>query len=115
MTTNVLIGISAGLGTLVVLLLILLVVRRRGDSSAPPRKNPPVAGRRAGSRGGRRASRAQPRSRSARWLSCRRRRCPKAPRLTLVPFSPSLHYLQIRKKTVPRLAQNAQKRGTSFA
>src|SRR6266542_1289354 len=37
MTTNVLIGISAGLGTLVVLLLILLVVRRRGDSSAEER------------------------------------------------------------------------------
>jgi diguanylate cyclase (GGDEF)-like protein len=37
MTTNVLIGISAGLGTLVVLLLILLVVRRRADSSADER------------------------------------------------------------------------------
>src|SRR5919198_6666979 len=37
MTTNVLIGISAGLGALVVLLLILLVLRRRGDSSAEER------------------------------------------------------------------------------
>src|SRR5438132_7260476 len=37
MTTNVLIGISAGLGALVALLLILLVVRRRADSSADER------------------------------------------------------------------------------
>jgi diguanylate cyclase (GGDEF)-like protein len=37
MTTNVLIGISAGLGALVVLLLILLVVRRRANSSTDER------------------------------------------------------------------------------
>jgi diguanylate cyclase (GGDEF)-like protein len=37
MTTNVQIGISAGLGALVVVLLILLFVRRRGDSSADER------------------------------------------------------------------------------
>jgi diguanylate cyclase (GGDEF)-like protein len=37
MTTNVLIGISAGLGALVVLLLVLLLVRRRAGASADER------------------------------------------------------------------------------
>jgi diguanylate cyclase (GGDEF)-like protein len=37
MSTNVLIGISAGLGALVVFLLVLLFLRRRGDSSADER------------------------------------------------------------------------------
>jgi diguanylate cyclase (GGDEF)-like protein len=37
MTTNVLIGISAGLGALVLFLLVLLVLRKRADSSADER------------------------------------------------------------------------------
>src|SRR5262245_12050091 len=37
MTTNVLIGISAGLGALVVFLLVLLFLRRRSDSAADER------------------------------------------------------------------------------